>query len=434
MAWRSRWRDVRVPLVASTLIVALVAGPAYATPGSLDASFSTDGRATIDFGTGFEGAEALAIGQDGTILVVGGVDQGGPNEQLALGRFTSDGVPDPSFGGGDGAEVVPSVEYGYGVALQDDGKIVVVAPDFVAPGNVNWMIVRLDAAGLPDASFGGGDGIVITDFGPEAASPSDVAIQPDGMILVAGSTTVLGDQIRMVLGRYDTDGNLDPSFGTDGLAKARIGVAAWARSLAIAGNGKIVVAGTCQVREQNDLSVVRFRSDGTLDPRFSSDGKVRTNFAARDDGADVAIQSDGRILVVGQAGGTGTKSPDFAVVRYLPRGRLDKTFSGDGKTRTDFKGEEDWARGVGIQTNGKIVVGGFAYKKDVADFALARYRITGRLDRSFGALGLRRTDFGAGKNDYAFDLGLQADGGIVAVGWATPSAGYDAGVARYLAA
>jgi uncharacterized delta-60 repeat protein len=388
----------------------------------------------MDFGTGFEGAEALAIGQDGTILVVGGVDQGGPDEELAMGRFTTDGEPDPSFGGGDGAVVVPSVAYGYGVALQDDGKIVVVAPDFVSPGDVNWMIVRFDAAGLPDASFGGGDGIVITDFGYEAAGPSDVAVQSDGKILVAGSTSVLGDQIRIVLGRYDTDGNVDPSFGTDGLAKARIGVAARPGALALGGNGKIVVAGTCQVREQHDLCVVRFRSDGTLDPRFSRDGKVRTNFGATNSGSDVAIQSDGRIVVVGQAGGTGTKSPDFAVVRYLPRGRLDGTFSGDGKTRTDFKGEEDWARGVAIQANGKIVVGGFAYRKDVVDFALARYRVSGRLDWSFGSLGLRRTDFGGGHNDYAFDLGLQADGGIVAAGWVTPSAGYDAGVARYLAA
>jgi hypothetical protein len=80
-----------------------------------------------------------------------------------------------------------------------------------------------------------------------------------------------------------------------------------------------------------------------------------------------------------------------------------------GRRAPNFKGEEDWARGVAIQANGKIVVGGFAYRKDVADFALARYRVSGRLNRSFGSLGLRRTDFGAGKGDYAFDLGLQAD-------------------------
>jgi hypothetical protein len=103
------------------------------------------------------------------------------------------------FGGGDGAELFPYVQYGYGVALQEDGKIVVVAPDFVSPGNINWTIARFDPAGLPDASFGSGDGIAITDFGLEAASPAEVAVQPDGNIVVTGSKTVMGDTYRIVV-------------------------------------------------------------------------------------------------------------------------------------------------------------------------------------------------------------------------------------------
>ena len=99
-------------------------GKAQAAPGSLDPSFSADGRASVDFGTSYAGAEALAIGQDGSILLVGGVDQGGPDEQLAMARFTAGGEPDVTFGGGDGAELFPYVAYAYGVALQGDGKIV----------------------------------------------------------------------------------------------------------------------------------------------------------------------------------------------------------------------------------------------------------------------------------------------------------------------
>ncbi|TMK21849.1 MAG: hypothetical protein E6G65_04080 [Actinobacteria bacterium] len=375
MAARSRSRNRWSLLGACILIVAIGTGKAQAAPGSLDPSFSADGRASVDFGTSYAGAEALAIGQDGSILLVGGVDQGGPDEQLAMARFTAGGEPDVTFGGGDGAELFPYVAYAYGVALQGDGKIVVVAPDFVSPGNSNWTIARFDPASLPDPSFGGGDGIVTTDFGLEAAGPADVAIQPDGNIVVAGSKRVMGDPSRIVVARYTTDGSLDASFGVGGIATARVGVSATASSLALAANGKIVVAGRTQLRGGGqDFCVARFRPDGTLDVRFS----------------------------------------------------------GDGKVRTDFKHEEDSARGVAIQGNGKIVVGGYAYNNGWPDFALARYWINGRLDLSFGRFGLRRTDFGTGRDDFANDVMLQADGRIVAAGLVHQSSGYAAGVARYL--
>jgi uncharacterized delta-60 repeat protein len=435
MAALSSFRNRCSLLGVCTLIVALGSGQAQAAPGSLDPSFSSDGRASVDFGTTYAGAEAIAIGQDGSILLVGGVDQSGPDEQLAMARFTASGEPDVTFGGGDGAEVFPDIRYGYGVALQGDGKIVVVAPDFVSPGNINWAVARFDPAGLPDASFGGGDGIVITDFGLEPAGPADVAIQPDGNIVVAGFKRVMGDPSRIVVARYTTDGSLDATFGVGGITTARIGVSAMASSLALAGNGKIFVAGRTQLRGGGqDFCAARFRPDGALDVRFSGDGKVTTDLGGSTDRAsDVAIQQDGRIVVVGQAVGPAPKSPDFGIVRYLPRGVLDRTFSGDGKVRTDFNGEEDWAGGVAIQGNGKIVVGGYAYNKGWPDFALARYRVDGRLDLSFGRLGLRRTDF-AGRDDFANDVVLQADGRIVAAGRVHGSSGYDTGVARYLRA
>jgi uncharacterized delta-60 repeat protein len=433
MTARTSFRNRCSLLGVCALIVALGTGQAQATPGSLDPSFSSNGRASVDFGTTYAGAEAIAVGQHGSILLVGGVDQSGPDEQLAMARFTASGEPDVTFGGGDGAELYPYVQYAYGVALQGEGKIVVVAPDVVSPGNINWTIARFDPAGLPDASFGGGDGIVTTDFGLEAAGPADVAIQPDGNIVVAGSKTVMGDTYRIVVARYTTDGSLDPNFGVGGIATARIGLSAMASGLALAGNGKIVVAGRTQLRGGGqDFCAARFRPDGTLDVRFSGDGKVTTDLGGSfDPASDVAIQQDGRIVVVGQAGGTATKSPDFGIVRYLPGGVLDRSFSGDGKVRTDFEDEEDWAGGVAIQGNGKIVVGGYAYNKGWPDFALARYRVDGRLDLSFGRLGLRRTDF-AGRDDFANDVALQADGRIVAAGRVHGSSGYDAGVARYL--
>src|SRR5436190_6322424 len=339
MAALSSFRNRCSLLGACTLIVALATGQAQAAPGSLDPSFSSDGRASVDFGTTYAGAEAIAIGQDGSILVVGGVDQGGPDEQLAMARFTASGEPDATFGGGDGAEVFPYIAYGNGVALQEDGKIIVVTADEVSPGNSNWVVARFDPAGLPDASFGGGDGIVTTDFGLELAAAGDVAVQPDGNIVVAGFKRVMGDPLRIVVARYMTDGSLDPGFGVGGTTTTRIGLAAGASSIALAPNGKIVVAGAAQLRDHKDFCVARFRSDGTLDVRFGGDGKVTTNMGGSVDRAsDVAIRQDGRIVVGGQASGTASKSPDFGIVRYLRRGGLDRTYGGERKARRRFKG------------------------------------------------------------------------------------------------
>lgn len=154
-----------------------------------------------------------------------------------------------------------------------------------------------------------------------------------------------------------------------------------------------------------------------------------------DPASDVALQSNGKIVLVGQAGATFRRGPDFAAVRCRPDGTLDPHFSDDGRVRTEFQGDEDWARGVAIQADGTIVSVGYAYTEGSSDFAATRDGRGGRLDRAFGNEGRVRTRFGdAAGDDYAFDAAVQPDGKIVAAGWATPISGegYDVGVGRYL--
>jgi uncharacterized delta-60 repeat protein len=192
------------------------------------------------------------------------------------------------------------------------------------------------------------------------------------------------------------------------------------------------VVGQALKGENFHWGVARFLSDGDLDPAFSEDGKLITRFGVLDRASDVAIQPDGRIVVVGQAGRAGGKgSFDFGMARYRRGGRLDNNFSGDGLVRTNFRGEEDWAQSVAIQANGKIVVGGYAFANQRSNFAIARYRAAGRLNLSFGNRGRVRTNFGTGVDDFAFDIAIDSVG-LVAVGSGTPIGGYDAAVARYL--
>ena len=125
----------------------------------------------------------------------------------------------------------------------------------------------------------------------------------------------------------------------------------------------------------------------------------------------MALQGDGKIVAVG---GAGTR--DFALARYNPDGSLDTSFSGDGKQTTDFLfGAADAANDVAIQANGRIVAVGFASGGATGfDFALARYNPDGTLDTSFSGDGRKRTSFGG--SDSANGVALQGDGRIVAVG------------------
>jgi len=165
---------------------------------------------------------------------------------------------------------------------------------------------------------------------------------------------------------------------------------------------------------------------GALDPSFDYDGKLVTDFSGGDDtGQAVALQTDGKIVVAGWAYGA---TPDFAVARYNPDGSLDTGFDGDGKVVTDFAGGNDYGKAVVLQADGKIVVaGGTAGATD--EFALVRYNPDGSLDTGFDGDGRVVTDF-AGGNDYGNAVALQADGKIVVAGY-TEGATLDFAVARY---
>jgi uncharacterized delta-60 repeat protein len=225
----------------------------------------------------------------------------------------------------------------------------------------------LGAGGDLDPTFGG-TGKVVTAFAGGSYANA-VAIQADAKIVAVGS--VAG---HTAVARYLSDGSLDPAFGTDGLVTTQLSdKPGWdeARAVAIQSNGKIVVVGAASGR----FGVVRYLSDGTLDPAFGGDGIVRTDLTNSGDGAeDLVIQPNGRIVVVGEAG----LNPRFALVRYMPDGTRDPAFGDRGMVLTTFGG---WAspRAVALQSDRRIVVAGAA-----GGLALARYLPNGTLDRSFG--------------------------------------------------
>jgi uncharacterized delta-60 repeat protein len=274
---------------------------------------------------------------------------------------------------------------------------------------VNCVIPALN--GALDSSFGDG-GKTFTPFGGDETA---LALQADGKLVMVG-----GSVNDFSLARYGADGRLDLGFGSAGLVTTDIATAAdQARGVAIQSDGKIVVVGSAVVgRTANnnfnfDFALARYNTDGTLDNSFSGDGKVTTDFNLLTDIAHaVTVQSDGKIIVVGFAKFSEVAGGDFALARYNSDGTLDTGFSGDGKVTTDFDGGPDIARNVVMQANQTILVSGFGEVNSRDGTGLARYDSSGALDNSFGSAG-KATVTGKRLEE---GLALQSDGKIVIAG------------------
>jgi uncharacterized delta-60 repeat protein len=218
---------------------------------------------------------------------------------------------------------------------------------------------------------------VTTDFALDSDQAFDLAIQDDGKILVAGSARVSGSH-DFALARYNSDGSLDLTFEADGKLTTDIaGVNEGVQGVALQGDGRIVATGFASAITFDLFALARYNVDGSLDTSFDDDGKVTTDFAtAHQSARSGVIQKDGKIVVAGLVLRQDQAQPsDVALARYNMDGSLDPTFSGDGRTTTDFAAGTDEAHAVVIERNGKIVVAGIAGNPSGGDFGLARYKV-----------------------------------------------------------
>ncbi len=227
-------------------------------------------------------------------------------------------------------------------------------------------------------------------------------------------------------------GDLDPSFGTDGVVTTAAGSEdSTASGLAVASSGAIYVAGELENSTDCDFALVRYTAAGVLDSTFGSGGVIATPIGSEDDGAtEVAVQADGKIVVCGysQTGGIGS----FAVARYNANGSLDTTFSGDGKLTTSI-GSASWPEAVAVQADGKILVAGGRYDGSDDAFALVRYNSDGSLDAGFGTSGVVVTEINADYGDTIYAVALQADGKILVAGLTSTWGSSDIALIRYQA-
>ena len=255
-------------------------------------------------------------------------------------------------------------------------------------------------AGL-DTAFGSNGKAVAADFG---GARTAMALQPDGKIVMTG-----GASDAFQLARFLADGRLDTAFGSGGLLRTDLISGAFVqetpRAVAVQADGRIVVVGETRSGSPFSFALARYLADGSLDGSFGAGGTVLGSVVGR--AFAVAIQPDGRIVVAGDD----TDTENFRLARYLPDGRLDASFGSAGQVLTDIAGGPDLARNIVVQPDGAIVVSGTPIG-NTGPTGVARYRADGSLDASFGTGGkLVVTAARVGEG-----LALQPDGKLVLVG------------------
>jgi uncharacterized delta-60 repeat protein len=396
----------------------------YTQNGYPDSSFDGDGWLSTDFDSLNNKPTAMAIQGDGKI-VVAGTHTGDEHSALngtALARYNKDGSLDAGFG--LGGKLVTTMLVGHAVAIQQDGKIVIAGFSDVAGTGADFTLLRLHADGAPDKSFGK-NGKITTDIyngGNDVAFA--VAIDGQQNIIAGGLARKKNSQSAdFCLLRYTPAGALDKAFDDDGKATTGFGRSDEAIAMLVQPDGAIVLAGTTAsgIGADADFAVARYHPNGSPDLSFNGDGQLTTDFFG---GADVlaaiALYNDGTLIAAGAAANRQKENQDGALARYDAAGNLDAAF-GDGGRQTSFYPFGDASfKGVCIQPDGKILV---AAERDPnipgtpSDFVVARYHKDGSQDTSFGEHGTVSTDF-FGRNDRAAAIAVQANGKILVAGTA----------------
>ncbi|MDH4111496.1 MAG: hypothetical protein OEV60_02295 [Actinomycetota bacterium] len=281
------------------------------------------------------------------------------------------------------------------------------------------------AAGKLDKSFSG-DGRA-TAF-PKGATAFGMAIDAKGRILVAGYT--LGADTDFALARFRPNGTLDKNFGGgDGRVITDLGGTDYAFDIALGSNGRIVVAGERDRPSGTRMAIAVYGPRGVLDRSFSSDGITFVTFGKEFQGANaVAVGANDKIVLGGSTSNGDTTR--WALARLRPNGSRDRNFGGDGRVTIDLSPAGEQINDLATVAGGKIVAVGAAESGLSPRMAIARVQIGGALDRTFGKRGVKTTDVANGP-DTAYGVTEQSDHKLIVVGHVANGGKADWGVLRY---
>ncbi|MBK9097422.1 MAG: T9SS type A sorting domain-containing protein [bacterium] len=376
--------------------------------GSLDLTFGNGGITSTTSGVG----QGIKIQSDGKILVGGGV--------FAVARFNTDGSLDTSFGN-DGivsTQVGSGYSSAWGIALQSDGKIVLIGNYEISSNNSGIALVRYNSDGNLDNSFGS-NGVVTLDITSGYDYANSIEIQSnDQKIVISGQTN------GVMVARFNPNGSLDNTFGTNGIVSTQVGTSCGSNSMKIQNDGKIIVAGGMMDSQgYQHFLTIRYNSDGSLDNTFGTGGIVTTTVGTGFQwGWDLAIQN-AKIVVGGIQ--QLSSAQEFVLIKYNSDGSIDNTFGASGVVHAMPLGISDYLRSISLQTDGKILAGGFSVIDSTGapinnpqiGMSLMRFESSGNLDNSFGNSGVVVIPLGEFGFESGRGLAVQNDHKIVFAGF-----------------
>jgi uncharacterized delta-60 repeat protein len=347
----------------------------YLPNGDPDTSFSSDGKALVDFG--FVNQEAAAVEVDSLKRVVSAgtvTTFDGSTSSIGVSRLRSDGTPDPGFGPGGLVTIQPgTLSFAYDVALDADDGIVILG---VATGTRGFRptLIRFNPDGSLVQSFGSGGVLQFGKVGKD--SFKSIAIDRRGRLLLAGSSQIPGTRraVPAVL-RTSVSGDPDPNYGKHGVALPLASMDGELVSIALDGSGRPLVTATCDCgpKHGDDFAVGRLTLRGRPDESFSSDGRAFVRFGRTDARpTSIAIDPAGRAVVAGsdRVG----ESNEWALARLKSNGKLDHAFGDHGTIVAPLGAGVEGVRGIAVDSSSRVVTAGLGLGPLGSDFAVARFR------------------------------------------------------------
>jgi uncharacterized delta-60 repeat protein len=398
----------------SVLLLLLCANGAGAAAGDLDPTFGVGG---IVQDAALGGASDVLVLPDGRILVSGSTNV--DPSAFAIGRYTSAGALDATFGSGGHAVTSISAAGDTITALvrQPDGKLIAAGYTYtVSFDDPSIAVARYDADGTLDPTFGTG-GVAIHNIGPESRAEG-AALQADGKIVIVGA--LQGSANGAFVARLNSDGSMDTGFGTGGsVVETGFGFASQYDAVLVQPDGNIVVAGTDTFIPPNRFLVVSYDSSGAHDLTFGTGGAVLTSVMGGGGWAfDIDFGPGNTLVATGAGSPIGGPGSSIGVVRYLSNGTPDPSFGGGDGIATLAVPNRSTAYKGAVAPDGRIVTAAYRIPTPLFptgnDLVAARFTSTGAVDTAFGGTGWVAVDVGI--NDFGAAIALQDDGKILVGG------------------
>jgi uncharacterized delta-60 repeat protein len=405
------------PLEERRVLASITLGTGGTGEWALDPGFGTSGITTLNVGTGEDYAWDVAIQDDEKVVVVGQATDAFFEDDFAIVRYDGDGTLDEDFGTNGivridfGSPSSPTRDIAKAVGIDSDGRIVVVGSTTLG-GTLQIAVVRLTPSGVLDTMFDG-DGKLTANFGGNPSEGEGLAIQGDDKIVVV-ATTFEGQQVGVM--RFNINGSLDIATTVDLHSDPDVESTEFAADIALDSTGRLIIAaevnaGTAQV------AIARLNSDGLKDETFDGDGIVLTVLPATSIGGTVsaiAVQSDGGIIATGTYFNDAPNS-DVFLIRYDSTGALVTTFGSGGIVVTPQTADQK-AFDVALQGSSIVVAGATAVSGTGDSFLVNRYTSAGVLDDSFTTTGGRIETNLSNEDDKARAVTIDSEGRIVVAG------------------